>query len=105
MAQIRSVNFFLAEVDPENSDLFYGTTATGGGNGTGTIYCFDELISSLDWRKNLPAVDGSGANTNGAYPQCELAIAGSRLWTTCYKGGASAEGTILRIKFDGTNFP
>jgi uncharacterized repeat protein (TIGR03803 family) len=75
--------------------LFYGTTASGGGNGLGTIYSATtagalNLVASFD-------------GTNGAQPLAGLIQGGDgRFYGTASAGGEFGQGTIFVASADGS---
>ena len=76
-----------------SGETLYGTTASGGAGGVGTVFAMK--------------VDGSGftnlhsfslTNTDGQYPRGGLALSGRMLY------GTTASGTVFAIGTDGTGF-
>jgi len=78
-----------------SSNTLYGTTASGGTNGNGTIFKIN--------------TDGSGYRillslTNSFVPEGGMVLIGNTLYGTMYTGGSAANGSIYRINTDGTGF-
>jgi uncharacterized repeat protein (TIGR03803 family) len=92
-------NGFLpfAALTAAGSGLFYGTTALGGANDTGTIFAFDSSTGSISLQDSF-AVDAS----NGASPKAGLTAAGNGIfYGTTTSGGAYGFGAIFA--FDSRN--
>jgi uncharacterized delta-60 repeat protein/gliding motility-associated-like protein len=76
----------------------YGTTSEGGAYQHGTVYKIK--------------LDGTGFTTlfdfdqssSGGYPIGSLLVSGGFLYGTAQQGGANGQGTIFKIKTDGTGF-
>ena len=76
-----------------NGDTFYGTTASGGTNGNGTIFKIN--------------ADGTGYGilislTNSPSPEGGMVLIGNTLYGTTFTGGAAANGSIFKINTDGS---
>jgi len=79
-------------------NALYGTTSSGGGNYSGTVFQIN--------------TDGSGFNiignftyaTTGSSPQGDLILSGNTLYGTTYGGGAGGGGTVYSINTNGSNF-
>jgi uncharacterized repeat protein (TIGR03803 family) len=83
---------------------FYGTTEHGGQYGDGVVFKLDttEVVTPLH---QFSAIDRTGRNTDGAYPQGGLAMdANNDLWGTTTRGGVNGTGTYFRISLDGSSF-
>ena len=83
-------------------DLF-GTTATGGADGNGTVY---EIVKTAAGYANAPTVLVSFTGADGAYLQGSLTIdaAGDLFGTTNEGGGASNAGTVFEIQKTGAGY-
>ena len=89
----------------------YGTASTGGTNGSGTIYCLG--TNGLGY-KNLHAFTELGGifsggdvtytNSDGAYAEGGLILAGSVLYGTASQGGISGGGTMFALQTNGAGF-
>lgn len=78
---------------------FYGTTYTGGVNGTGTVFSVSPA-GTLTTLYSFSATDVFGRNADGAYPIAGLIqAADGSLYGTAYEGGAYGFGTIFRVGF------
>jgi len=81
----------------ENNTLF-GTALYGGGGGNGTVFKVN--------------TDGTGfttiysfsGGTDGGVPQGTLVLSGGTLYGAAYAGGTSGNGTVFKVKTDGTGF-
>ena len=78
--------------------FLYGMTRYGGTNNNGTI--FKIMSDGTGYTKLL---DFSGT-TNGKYPYGSLISDGSFLYGMTYTGGTNNDGTIFKIKTDGTGY-
>ncbi len=78
--------------------FLYGTTATGGTNSDGVIFKIkpdgSNYVKLLDF-----ATFGSGSS-----PNCSLIFDGTFLYGMTPSGGTNVNGTIFKIKPDGTNY-
>ncbi len=76
---------------------FYGTATTGGGLGSGCIYEFSLVDSSITIRANFTS------GLNGSGPKTALLLASDgMMYGTAVSGGLGAQGTLFR--FDPTTF-
>jgi uncharacterized repeat protein (TIGR03803 family) len=78
-----------------NSNTLYGTTASGGTNGNGTIFQIN--------------TDGSGYRiirslTNSPAPEGGMVLISNTLYGTLLTGGSADNGSIFKINTDGTGF-
>lgn len=78
-----------------NNNILYGTTASGGTNGGGTIFKIN--------------TDGTGYGillslTNSPVLNGKMVIISNTLYGTTYTGGAANNGSIFKIGSDGSNF-
>ena len=80
----------------------YGTTESGGINGSGTIFALDTngmgvtnafTFSALEYGTNAVY----GTNLDGANPYCDLAVAGDMLYATLCNGGAQGKGSVFGL--------
>ena len=70
-----------------SADTLYGTTASGGTNGNGTIFRINTDASSYAIIKNF---------TNGA-PEGGMVLIGNTLYGTTFTGGSADNGTIFKL--------
>ncbi len=76
----------------------FGMTANGGANGDGTIFSLPVSGGSLTTLLSF-------AGSNGSNPSLSsLTLCGSTLYGTTGRGGANNDGTVFRIRTDGTGF-
>ncbi len=78
-----------------NGNTLYGTTASGGTNGNGTIFKIN--------------TDGSGYGiirslTNSPAPEGGMVLIGNTLYGTLFTGGSADSGSIFKMNTDGTGF-
>src|SRR6266404_5911177 len=81
-----------------SGNTVYGTTATAGNSGKGTVFAVN--------------TDGSGftilhtfaGGSDGGHPWAGLIVSGNTLFGTAYSGGSSGRGTVFAVKTDGTGF-
>ena len=76
----------------------YGTTASGGYWGSGTVFGINTDGSGFT---NLHAFTGS---SDGTTPQSELILSGGVLYGTAAAGGSSGNGVVFAVNTDGTGF-
>jgi len=88
--------------DTEHPILF-GTTAAGGGAGTGTVFAISPDGGGFTVLHSFRALHNS-TNTDGASPQAGLFLSGFTLYGTAYAGGTSGNGTVFSINTDGSEF-
>lgn len=84
----------LTDLVPGGNTL-YGTTASGGTNGNGTIFRIN--------------TDGSGYGiirslTNSPAPEGGMVLIGNTLYGTTYTGGSSSGGSVFKMNTDGSGF-
>ena len=77
------------------NNTLYGTTASGGTNGNGTIFKIN--------------IDGNGyaiirSLTNSDSPEGGMILIGNTLYGTTYTGGSSNSGSVFKINTDGSGF-
>ena len=80
---------------------FYGVTATGGANFTGTVF---QLASGgvVNAIYTFSAVSGNNTNSDGATPAGPLAVdASGNLYGVCQIGGPNGSGTIFEVSSTG----
>jgi len=89
-------------------DTLYGTAEHGGVAGNGTIFAVSTHGTGFTALHNFSAGRynnfGLYTNTDGANPASGLILSGDSLYGTAYAGGNSGNGTVFRIKTDGTGF-
>jgi uncharacterized repeat protein (TIGR03803 family) len=78
-----------------NSNTLYGTTASGGTNGNGTIFKINTDGSAYAILLSL---------TNSVVPEGGMVLISSTLYGTLFTGGSAANGSIFKINTDGSGF-
>jgi uncharacterized repeat protein (TIGR03803 family) len=78
-----------------NSNTLYGTTASGGTNGNGTIFKIN--------------TDGNGYGiirslTNSPSPEGGMVLVGNTLYGTTFTGGSANNGSIFKMNTDGSGY-
>src|ERR1035441_9569970 len=77
------------------SKTLYGTTASGGTNGNGTIFKINTDGSGYGILRSL---------TNSPSPEGGMVLVGNTLYGTMYTGGSANNGRIFKIHTDGSGF-
>jgi uncharacterized repeat protein (TIGR03803 family) len=93
----------------EGSDGFlYGAARFGGPAGAGTIFKVGKDGSGFAVLHSFAAItSAAGApvvNADGAHPRAGLVESAGFFYGTTNTGGANAQGTIFRLRFDGSEF-
>jgi uncharacterized repeat protein (TIGR03803 family) len=93
-----------------SGNTLYGTAVNGGSSGNGTVFAvntdgngFTNLYSFTAY-SGSSGVDGEGTNSDGAWPQAGLILAGSTLYGSAEFGGSLGNGTVFSINTNGTGF-
>jgi uncharacterized repeat protein (TIGR03803 family) len=89
-----------------SSNTLYGTTASGGTWGSGTVFRINTDRSGFTNLYNFTATSGSPlyANGDGANPVAGLVLVDNTLYGTAQNGGNAGNGTVFQINTDGSNF-
>lgn len=83
----------------------YGATVYGGASGTGTLFRILKDGTGFQTLHQFPALDSSGYNTDGAYPNGKLLLASDgRLYGVASSGGAAGKGVVYSLAPDGSGF-
>lgn len=92
-----------------SSNVLYGTTRSGGANGTGTVFAmnidgteFTNLYSFT--AEYYPGADANLTNIDGAKPVGGLALSGNMLYGTASADGADGAGTVFALNTSGGGF-
>ena len=85
-----------------SSNTLYGTT-TGVPSGYGSVFKISTDGTGFTTLHSFTAISYT-TNTDGAYPLAGLVLLSSTLYGTTAQGGASGNGTVFKIKTDGTDF-
>jgi uncharacterized repeat protein (TIGR03803 family) len=80
----------------------YGTTSGRGGTSVGTVFSVNAGGGGFSNLFIFPPLDDFSDNTNGAYPNYNLVLAGNTLYGTTQAGGTNGNGTIFALNTDGT---
>src|SRR5882724_3811102 len=81
-----------------SGNMVYGTTATAGNSGKGTIFAVN--TNGTGFRILHSFTGGS----DGAHPWAGLIVSSNTLYGTAYSGGSSGRGTVFALNTDGTGF-
>ncbi len=84
---------------------YYGTTSTGGANGSGTVFKMTPagaLTTIYTFSSKYGGANGAAANSDGANPNAGLVIASNGLlYGTTSSGGTAGEGTVFSLTTAG----
>ncbi len=90
-----------AGLTPDGAGFLWGSTATGGTNGLGTLFKISAPAAPSLTTSVLTTVvhfTGNGASNKGSAPQATLRPDGAgNLWGTTLTGGANGFGTVFKI--------
>ena len=84
--------------------MLYGTAASGGAGGHGTLFAVNTDGSYFTNLYNFTAYRRGNTNSDGASPNAGLVLSGSTLYGTALSGGTKGNGTVFKINTDGTGF-
>jgi uncharacterized repeat protein (TIGR03803 family) len=80
-------------------NILYGTAASGGGSGAGTMFALNTDGTGFTNLHNFSGGRG------GSSPQAALALSGNTLYGTTADGGSTNDsGTVFAVNTDGTGF-
>ncbi len=83
----------------------FGTTYYGGSKGNGVVFSFNTNgAGGISVLHHFLAVDGTGANSDGANPSAQLLLSGTKLYGTTVSGGINGQGVVFAINTDGSGF-
>jgi uncharacterized repeat protein (TIGR03803 family) len=83
----------------------YGMTPGGGAFHSGNIFSVSTNGTGFTDLFNFPSLSGVlYSNSDGAFPQGSLLLAGSTLYGTASEGGSAGNGTIFKIDTNGAAF-
>lgn len=86
--------------------ILYGTTASGGAFGWGTIFRIKSDGSNFAVLKHFSALSFGSPRTNsdGASPLAGMTLAGNVLYGTTRLGGNGGLGTVFKLNIDGSGY-
>jgi uncharacterized repeat protein (TIGR03803 family) len=89
-----------------SGNTLYGTTETGGTNGSGTVFAVNTNGSGFTVVHTFTALSArfGGTNGDGANPWGGLLLSGGTLYGTTYGGGTNGNGTVFAVNTSGTVF-
>jgi len=91
-----------------SGSTLYGTAATGGTNGYGTVFAVNTNGSNFITLHTFSAAAtnhlGIFTNSDGYDPQAGLILSGNTLYGTASKGGTNGTGTVFAVSTNGSNF-
>lgn len=89
---------------PAPDGYLYGTTNTGGAQGTGIIFKVHSNGTGIQNLHSFSSVDSKGNNADGANPWALTLGNDGYLYGTTPNAGPNGSGTIFKILTDGTGF-
>src|SRR5438093_10349587 len=91
-----------------SANTLYGTAASGGTNGNGTVFKVSMDGSDFAILHSFAAGGYNSSydrtNSDGAVPSAGLLLSGNKLYGTTEDGGIPGKGTVFKINTDGTGF-
>ncbi len=88
-----------------SGNTLYGTAASGGNQGSGTVFAFNTDTFTFTCLHSFEPLSGPiQTNSDGAHPMGGLALSGDTLYGTAESGGSSRNGTVFAVNIDGTSF-
>jgi len=91
-----------------SGNTLYGTARYGGSSGYGTVFALNTdgtgFTNLYDFSTASGNAGNAGTNSDGAFPDGGLILAGNTLYGTTEWGGVSGFGTIFSVNTDGTGF-
>jgi uncharacterized repeat protein (TIGR03803 family) len=92
-----------------SGNMLYGTTSSGGTNGTGTVFALNTngngFVTLHTFKTSAFDVNVlSSTNLDGAVPKDGLVLSGGTLFGTTYMAGTNGYGTVFAINTNGTGF-
>jgi len=81
-----------------SDNTLYGTTTTGGGSGSGTLFAINTNGTGFTTLHSFTPTSGSNStNSDGASPSSNLILSGNTLYGTAYEGGVWGSGTVFSL--------
>jgi uncharacterized repeat protein (TIGR03803 family) len=93
-----------ASLAQDSDGSLYGTTARGGGGGTGTVFKMttNNILTTLHSFTSARYYLGGESNADGAYPEACLTLGSDgTFYGTTHYGGSSGYGTVFNVKTNG----
>jgi uncharacterized repeat protein (TIGR03803 family) len=88
-----------------SGNMLYGTTSSGGTNGTGMVFAVDTNGPTTTTVYDFSVTNGTSfTNDDGANPLSVLVLSGNTLYGTTEFGGTKGNGTVFAVNTDGTGF-
>jgi uncharacterized repeat protein (TIGR03803 family) len=88
-----------------SGDTLYGVARYGGYFGAGTVFSVKTNGTTFTTLHHFPELPGPfEANSQGANPESSLVVAGDTLYGVAVAGGNLGNGTVFKLKTDGTGF-
>jgi uncharacterized repeat protein (TIGR03803 family) len=87
-------------------NTLYGSAARGGDWGNGTLFALNSNGTGFTNLHSFSALPDQNPRTNsdGAGPECRLALSGNTLYGAAERGGSSGHGTLFALNTDGTGY-
>jgi uncharacterized repeat protein (TIGR03803 family) len=88
-----------------NNSLF-GTAPAGGDSANGTVFAvgLDGTDFTNLYSFSATPTQGPSTNSDGSIPRAGLVLSGNTLYGATVSGGSTGEGTLFKVKADGTSF-
>jgi len=88
-----------------SGNTLFGAAAGGGTNSFGTLFKVNTNGAGFSVLHTFTVPDpGTGANSDGAYPECGLILSGNTLYGATTWGGAGSGGTVFKVDTNGSGF-
>ncbi len=93
-----------------SGDRLYGTAWSGGPGRGGTVFRLSTdgtgftVLHSFDVLRAPSNGHGSSVNADGGYPEAGLVISGRTLYGSTQAGGPAGNGTVFKLRTDGSGF-
>lgn len=88
-----------------SGNMLYGAASLGGAASVGTLFRIHTNGTGFTVLHNFsPILSSAQTNSDGAYPDTGLIVAGGKLYGAAYGGGAAGSGTVFSINTNGTGF-
>ncbi len=87
-----------------SGQTLYGTASGGGSAAKGTIFSVQTDGTGFVNLHSFTAVSGNNINSDGIYPEGQLALSGSTLFGMASQGGSAGNGVLYSVQTNGTSY-